>query len=720
MPFQLNKIDLPIVAIIPEIKSALKNQTTLIINAEAGAGKSTIIPLSLLEEARETGKKIIMLEPRRLAAKSIAKRMSELLNEPLGKTVGYRIRFETAISEDTLIEVVTEGILGRMLDSDPQLKEVGILIFDEFHERSIYADVALALARHTQINFRPDLKILIMSATLNQKMLSDALNAQAIVSKGRQYPVDIHYAGETDYHLLAEMTASLIRKSVQNHDGDILVFLPGQGEINAVMDELKSLRKHLAIYPLYGQLPWNKQWAAIQPHPQGKRKIVLATSIAETSLTIEGVKVVIDTGFGRGSQFDANSGLSRLVTQPISHDEADQRAGRAGRVSPGVCYRMWSEAEHQLRSKHRIPEILHEDLTSLALDLAARNIADSYQLFWLTPPPIDKMIKAKDLLLNLEALDEKGITEIGRKMHALPCHPRLAHMLIHSKSSGNLELATDLAALLEERDPLYKQAGADISYRIDRLRTLRKEERLTKPFRQIEKIASSYRKLFKIEEDNSSSDAYAIGFILALAYPDRIASSKRGNNAQFQLSNGAIAAIGHKDELANEPWLTVASIDARSGLGKIFLAAPLNPKDLAPLVKNIKSVTWNFEDDEFELTSDLRIGKIILKREPVDREISQKEKRTAIIQAIREEGEEILTQDASFISLASKVKMLSQQHPDEAWPEMTVDYISAIAHTWLPEQIENEEDIYEEIQKLSLTEIALKTLSDSQKKQLQD
>ncbi len=718
MPFQLSEIDLPVIQIIPQIKSALEKQSTLIINAEAGAGKSTIIPLSLLEEARSAGKKIIMLEPRRLAAKSIAKRMSELLGEPLGQTVGYRIRFETAISENTIIEVVTEGILGRMLDSDPQLKEAGILIFDEFHERSIYADVALALARHTQLNFRHDLKILIMSATLNQKMLSEALNAEAIVSKGRQYPVDIHYAGETDYHLLAEMTASLIRKSVQKHKGDILVFLPGQGEINSVMDELKSLRNQLAIYPLYGQLPWSKQWAAIQPNPQGKRKVVLATSIAETSLTIEGVKVVIDTGFGRGSRFDANTGLSRLVTQPISHDEADQRAGRAGRVSPGICYRMWTETEHQLRSKHRIPEILHEDLTSLALDLAARNIDNSYQLFWLTPPPIDKMIKANDLLLNLEALDEKGITETGRKMHSLPCHPRLAHMLIQAKDSGNLHLATDLAALLEERDPLYKQVGADASYRIDRLRTLRKEERLTKPFRQIEKIASSYRKLFKLEEDNSISDAYAIGFILALAYPDRIASSKRGNNAQFQLANGAIAAIGHKDELANEPWLTVASIDARSGLGKIFMAAPLNPKDLAPLVKNVESVSWDFEEDEFELTNDLRIGKIILKRVPIERALSQKEKRNAVIQAIRENGEEILVQDADFISLSAKVKILSQQHPDEAWPDLSINYIEATAHIWLPEQIENEKDIYSEIRKLSLAETALKLLTESQRKQL--
>ncbi len=363
MPFEINKIDLPVVEIIPEIQSKLKQSNTLIINAEAGAGKSTIIPLALLEDIKSTGKKIIMLEPRRLAAKSIAKRMSELLQEPLGQTVGYRIRFETVISESTIIEVVTEGILSRMLDSDPLLKEVAILIFDEFHERSIYADVALALARFTQASLRPDLKILIMSATLNQKMLSEALKAEAVVSKGRQFPVDINYVGETDYHSLAEMTANLVKKSIKEHEGDILVFLPGQGEINAVMQELRSVSRSIGIYPLYGQLPWPKQWAAIQPHPTGKRKIVLATSIAETSLTIEAVKVVIDTGFGRGSEFDATTGLSRLVTRDISIDEADQRAGRAGRVSAGTCYRMWSETEHLYRNKHRIPEILNEDLS---------------------------------------------------------------------------------------------------------------------------------------------------------------------------------------------------------------------------------------------------------------------------------------------------------------------------------------------------------------------
>ncbi len=718
MSLQLSKIDLPIVEIIPEIQSKLKQSNTLIINAEAGAGKSTIIPLALLDNIKTSGKKIMMLEPRRLAAKSIAKRMSELLQEPLGQTVGYRIRFETVVTEHTLIEVVTEGILSRMLDSDPQLKEVAILIFDEFHERSIHADVALALARFTQATTRPDLKIIIMSATLNQKMLTEALKAEAVVSKGRQFPVDIHYAGETDYHLLSETTANLVKKSIKQHEGDILVFLPGQGEINTVMKELRSIDKSIAVYPLYGQLPWPKQWAAIQPHPNGKRKVVLATSIAETSLTIEAVKVVIDTGFGRGSEFDATTGLSRLVTREISQDEADQRAGRAGRVSPGTCYRMWSESEHNYRNKHRIPEILNEDLSPLVLDLAARNIKSSHDLFWLTPPPMDKVIKATDLLTDLEAIHDNGITLTGKEMHQLPCHPRLAHMLLNAKKSNNLELATDLAALLEERDPLYKQAGADISERIDRLRLFRKEKRLTKPFKQIEKIAASYRKLFELTEDNTPSDAYAIGFILALAYPDRIAASKRGNNAQFQLANGAIAAIGHKDELANEAWLTVAAMDARAGLGKIFMAAPLNPKDLAPLVQNVESVTWDFEEDVFEVSNDLRIGKIILKKEYVEREPSDSEKRKAIVKAIKENGEDILRESSEFTSLAQKVKAFKTAFPDEAWPELSLDYLKATVDIWLPVNIETADDVYSALQQLSLEQISIKVLNEVQRSAL--
>jgi len=695
----LSKINLPIVEVLPEVIQKIQREQNLILNAEAGAGKSTIIPLALLDVLSQTQQKIIMLEPRRLAAKSIAQRMSQLLGEEVGKTVGYRIRFETRISDQTKIEVVTEGILNKMMDSDPELKDVAIIIFDEFHERSIHADVALALARFTQQHSRPDLKLLIMSATLDQQLLAKALSAKVIASKGRQFPVTTVYAGNLDQRLIAELTAEQVKKSLKEDEGDILVFLPGQGEILAVQDLLK--KSQAEIYPLYGQLAWHKQWAAIQPHPKGKRKVVLATSIAETSLTIEGIKVVIDTGLKKNSIFDPNTALNSLKTQAISQDEATQRAGRAGRLAPGKCYRMWTESDQKTKPSHRLAEILHADLANLKLDLAARNIHQSNRLFWLTQPPLDKLIYAEKLLTDLEALDEnKNITKIGKQMHQLPCHPRLAHMLV--KSTDNLSLAIDLASLLEEKDPLYKKAGADISERIQLLRTFRKEKRLGRNFKKIEKIAESYRSLFKIDEENKEIDPYAIGFLLAMAYPDRIASAKRGNNAQFQLSNGSIAAIGHKDELADESWLTVANMDARSGMGKIFLAAPLNPKDLMPLVKNKKNVKWDFEENEFIVSNDLSIGNITLKSEELDTEPEPEEKRTAIIKAIQLHYDEILQADHEFLNYLEELK---DQETDSEQANYNLAFLGITAENWLPEGIEREEMPLKTLQGLSLKTI---------------
>ncbi|ADR20214.1 ATP-dependent helicase HrpB [Marivirga tractuosa] len=697
----LSQINLPIVDILPEVLQKIKEEQNLILNAEAGAGKSTIIPLALLELFNSKRQKIIMLEPRRLAAKSIAQRMSQLIGEEVGNTIGYRIRFETRISENTQIEVVTEGILNKMMDSDPELKEVAIVIFDEFHERSIHADVALALARYTQQNSRPDLKLLIMSATLNQQLLATELKAKVIASKGRQYPVDIEYAGNLDQRLIAELTAEQVKKALKDDKGDILVFLPGQGEILAVQDLLRKSKVKAEIYPLFGQLAWHKQWAAIQPHPQGKRKIVLATSIAETSLTIEGIKVVIDTGLKKNSIFDPNTALNSLKTQAISQDEATQRAGRAGRLAPGKCYRMWTEIEQNNKSSHRLAEILHADLASLKLDLAARNIHESKRLFWLTPPPLDKLIYAENLLIQLEALDDnKSITETGKQMHQLPCHPRLAHMLV--KSTENLSLAIDLASLLEEKDPLYKKAGADISERIQLLRILRGEKRLGRNFKKIEKIAQAYRVLFKIDEDNKEVDPYSIGFLLAMAYPDRIASAKRGNNAQFQLSNGSIAAIGHKDELADESWLTVANMDARAGMGKIFLAAPLNPKDLMPLLKNRRNVRWDFDEDEFIVSQDLSIGNIRLKSEELDEEPDSAEKRKAIIRAIQLHYDEILNPIADFLNFLEEIK---ETNLETEYADMDLAYLGITAEKWLPEGIENEENIVKCIHELSFSDV---------------
>ncbi|MEO6301541.1 MAG: DEAD/DEAH box helicase, partial [Bacteroidia bacterium] len=347
MSFDPFKIDLPVTEIVEQVRQQLAQQNTLIVNAPPGAGKSTLLPLVLLDQPWLQGKKIIMLEPRRLAAKTIATRMASLLGDAVGETVGYRIRFENRISNKTKIEVVTEGILTRMLHHDNALEDVGIVIFDEFHERSLHADVAMALCREAQQVLRPDLRIMIMSATLNMPQLTALLKAPVAESKGKQYPVDIIYTNDADETLLPELTARTVMKAVKENEGDVLVFLPGEGEIRKCEELLKDQLFEFSIHPLYGQLPQQEQYAAIMPNKNGKRKIVLATSIAETSLTIEGIRIVVDSGFGRSSRFDSKSGLSRLETLRISKDSADQRAGRAGRLSSGVCYRMWTMATHE-------------------------------------------------------------------------------------------------------------------------------------------------------------------------------------------------------------------------------------------------------------------------------------------------------------------------------------------------------------------------------------
>lgn len=712
-------LDFPIVKVLPDFLKAFEQENTIILKAETGAGKSTILPLALIERAKATGEKIIMLEPRRLATKSIAKRMADLLGEELGETVGYSIRFESARSESTLIEVVTEGVLTRILVDNPDLKGYSTVIFDEFHERSIHADLGLALTRAIQQKSRPDLKVIIMSATLNEDYLAKSLKAKVINSKGRSFPVTIHYVGESaDRSVIEDSVAHQIIKAAKSLEGDILVFLPGQGEIMKVQELIKGKLKNIKILPLYGQLAWHKQQQAILPDSEGKRKVVLATSIAETSLTIEGVKVVIDSGLGRHSIYDAKKGLSRLVTEPISKDEADQRSGRAGRISEGICFRMWSEIEQKNKRPHRLPEILVNDLSPLLLDLYAKHINidnNQDQLFWVTPPPSDKLIEAKKLLNSLEAIENDKITDLGSAMNQLPCHPRLAHMLKHPLAKENLALATDLAAILEEKDTFYQQYGADISARIAILHQLREEKRLSKSLKKIEKIAKSYRNLLSIEVDNSEVDSFAVGFLLSLAYPDRIATAKRGNNAQFQLANGAIAAIGHKDDLASESWLAVASMDARQGLGKIFLAAPLNPKDLMPLVKSSENCYWDIHEDNFELREEMSIGSIILKSEFIDDEPDLSEKREAVIRAIQQE-DDLLHNSDEFEFFCKEIETLRNDSPDEGWPEMNLNFIKRLANKWVSEELVNQSNLAERLDNLNLKEIGIALLTEKQRK----
>ena len=682
MPFDYKNTQLPVAEIIPEVQQKLKEHTTVIIGAPPGAGKSTLLPLCLFEESFLAGKKIIMLEPRRLAARSIAMRMAELLNEEVGATVGYRIRFDNRIGSQTKIEVVTEGILTRMLQSDNALEEYGMVIFDEFHERSIHADVAMALCRETQQVLRPDLRMVVMSATLNMPQLVTLLKAPVSTSQGKQYPVEIKYVGQQDERLLPETTARIVVEATRNHEGDVLVFLPGEGEIRRTAELLKADLNQFAIHPLYGILPQHEQYAAIMPNKHGKRKIVLATSIAETSLTIEGVKVVVDTGFAKMQRFDPKSGLSRLEIVQIAQDSADQRAGRAGRLSAGVCYRMWTKATHDRLPQHRIPEIMEADLASLVLDMAQWGIVNLEQMSWLNNPPRAHVAQASEVLHQLGALENGRITEHGKQIHKLACHPRIAHMLLLAKEDHTIQLASDVAAVLEERDPLPRESGIDINLRVEALRRARKNNALGKNFARIEKVAESYRKLLQVEVSNAPVDPFETGLLIAHAYPERIACARPGNNAQFQLSNGKYAAAGHKDDLAHEPWLAVAHMDTRDGLGKIFLAAPLNPTDLRSLVKEKEVITWDTRKGGLIATKDLRIGSIVLQSKPLPAP-DPKHLVDAISEALKTEGENLLSFNDTMKQLQNRILSLRKWNNASDWPDVSTHTLLLQNKEWL-------------------------------------
>lgn len=714
--FDPHAIDLPVVDIISEVQEQLSKDSSLVVNAPPGAGKSTLLPLALIHESWLAGKKILMLEPRRLAARTIAERMSFFLDEPVGQTIGYRIRFENKTSEDTKIEVLTEGILTRMIQSDNALENVGLVIFDEFHERSIHADVALALCREAQQVLRPDLRIMIMSATLNMPQLTALLNAPAVVSKGRQYPVDVHYAGDIDEYRMSDQIARTIISATKKHEGDVLVFLPGQREIRNTGDILKIELRGFAIHNLYGALPQSQQMAAIMPDRNGRRKVVLATSIAETSLTIEGIKIVVDSGFGRTSKFDPNSGLSRLETVRISRDSADQRAGRAGRLSSGVCYRMWSKVTHQRLTDHIVPEIMEADLASLVLDMSQWGIVDIQQMTWLTPPPKGPLMQATDLLHQLEALEDGRITTHGKRMLKLPCHPRIAHMLLLAEEADQLEVATDIAALLEERDPLGREAGIDLNTRIDALRVHRRENKEGRKLARIEKIAKQYRNLFNIESNDSPVDPYETGVLLTHAYPERIAFARPGNNAQFQLSNGRYAMAGHREDLAAEPWLAISHIDARDGMGKIFMASPLNPRDLAPLIKEKEVITWDSEDGGLMAQLNLCIGSIVLKSTPLP-DPDPSHLVAAIIDAIKKEGEQLLHFNEEVQQWQNRVICLRKWNPAQSWPEVSTPSLLITSNEWLSPYLNNVKKP-EDLKKIKLKDVLEHSLSFEQQKHL--
>lgn len=706
---------LPINDVVNELREKLEANDKVILGAPPGAGKSTLLPIKLLEEKWLSGKKIIMLEPRRLAVKSVAKRLAQIHGDAVGETVGYRIRFETRVSEKTKIEVVTEGILTRMLQSDQALEEVGLVIFDEFHERSIHADLALALCLESQDVLRPDLKLLVMSATLDTKNLIQTLNCPVVESEGRQFPVDIKYVGGRDKRMLPEMASKTISQALKETNGDILVFLPGQGEINRTEEALKGKASGVEIHKLYGSLPFKVQQRAIEPSE--KRKIVLATSIAETSLTIKGITTVVDCGYARTQVYNPNTALSSLQTVDITNDSADQRAGRAGRLGPGVCYRMWEIADQNRIQKHRTPEILSADLTALVLEMYKWGIKDINSLTWLDSPSKGTVSQAKELLESIGAVENELITDHGLAIHRLPCHPRLAHLLVCATEMGLESLGADICAVLEERDPLPRNTGVDLNLRVEALRRFRTNNGKGGILGRIEKLSDSYRKLLNTEVENDPSDDFEVGLLVAQAFPERIACARPGNNAQFQLANGQLAQASHKDDLAYETWLAVAHLDARDGQGKIFMASPLNPKDLASFVKEERVVEWDELDNEFVASKQLRIGNIVLQSKPLT-DISLEDRANAICKAVKKNGERLLGFNESFTVWQNRLMSLRVWNKTDGWPDVSIDHLIATCNEWLVPYL-NEVNTGAQLKKLNLKEILNYSLPVDLQKSLQ-
>ncbi|MEN2282068.1 ATP-dependent helicase HrpB [Algoriphagus sp. SE2] len=706
--FNPNSFDLPVAEIIHQVKSQLSKANSLIIQAPPGAGKSTLLPLALLNEPWLQGKKILMLEPRRLATKSIAQRMAFMSNTKVGDLIGYRIRFESVVSKNTRLEVITEGILTRMLHSDNSLEDVGLVIFDEFHERNLHSEVALALCREVQEVLRPNLRILLMSATIDAVLLSDLIKAEVVQSLGRQYPVEIRYLSEVDEYAIGEDTARQIIPLTKKHEGDFLVFLPGQGDIKKAEAVLRKALPHDLVLPLYGQLSPAAQNRAIMPDPSGKRKIVLSTDIAETSLTIEGIKVVVDSGFAKSSRFDPRTGLSRLVLHRISKDSADQRSGRAGRLTAGHSYRLWTKAIENQLAEFRTPELLKADLTPMVLDMKAWGQEDIRKMTWLTPPPVGTLHLAEKTLEAIDALKDESLTEHGKEIHKVPTHPRIAHMLLYAKKHDELGLGTDIAAILDERDPLTPNAGVDLNLRIEALRRFRERGVTIPRIKKLEKLAASYRSMFKIVAENKPVDPWMTGLLLAYAYPERIAAARPGNNAQFQLANGKIAQIGHRDDLAHESWLAVAHVDAREGMGKILLAAPLNPKDLAPMLKTKEVLEWDRKKGGLIAHTEVRIGAIILGKRPLAKFDSSQAKQ-AILEAVKEEGELLLDWNEGVVQLMNRVQSLQKWNPEQNWPTWTMANLCDTADLWLEPYVTNIKQ-NEDFKKLNLQEILISSL----------
>jgi ATP-dependent helicase HrpB len=666
---------LPIHEALPSLKSALAGSNVAVLVAPPGAGKTTIVPLALMDEPWTAGGKIIVLEPRRLAARAAAARMASTLGEAVGDQVGFRVRMQSKVSAATRVEVVTEGVFTSMILDDPSLEGVAAVLFDEFHERSLDADLGLALARDAQAVLRGDLRLLVMSATLDGARVAALLGDAPIVeSHGRAYPVETRYLGRDPSARFEDQVAKAVRKALAEESGGVLVFLPGQGEIRRIEALLaERLASNVDIAPLYGALTPAEQDRAIAPTEAGRRKVVLATSIAETSLTLDSVRVVIDAGFARVPRYDPASGLTRLATVRVSRAAADQRRGRAGRTEPGVCYRLWDEAETRALIAFAAPEILESELSSFALDLALWGAWDAGSLAFLDPPPRAALAEARALLADLGALDAAGrITPHGRALSALSLPPRLAHMVLTAAKAGGGHRAALIAVVLTERG--LGGGDVDLHERLARLASDRGQRA-----EDARALSARWARQAKARADEGGPSD---GAMLLAAYPERLAK-RRGGAGEFRLASGRGAYLDPSRSLAGAQWLVVAELGAGAAKDRILLAAALDEAELFAAVAHridVKDVVETDAGGRFQAKRVERIGALVLSERAITIDDAVIER--ALLNQALKQGVAALPWGEPAKGLRARIGFLRALHGDP-WPDLSDEALAAQADTWL-------------------------------------
>ncbi|AST67986.1 ATP-dependent helicase HrpB [Kosakonia cowanii] len=666
---------LPVAAVLPDLLSALKNAPQVLLSAPTGAGKSTWLPLQLLQQNAVEGK-ILLLEPRRLAARNVAQRLAELLNEQPGDTVGYRMRADTCVGPNTRLEVVTEGILTRLIQNDPELNGVGLVILDEFHERSLQADLALALLLDVQQGLREDLKLLIMSATLDNERLHSLLpDAPVIVSEGRFFPVEQRYQSLPAHQRFDEAVAQATAELLRNEPGSLLLFLPGVGEIQRVQEQLASrVGSDVLLCPLYGALPLSEQRKAILPAPAGKRKVVLATNIAETSLTIEGIRLVVDSAQERVARFDARSGLTRLITQRISVASMTQRAGRAGRLEPGICLHLIAKEQAERAAAQSSPEIVNSDLSGLLMELLQWGCQDAAQLNWLDLPPEANLAAARRLLTQLRALEEGRLTPFGMKMAALGNDPRLAAMLSSAQGDDEIATAAKLAAILEEPP---RGGNSDLSAAFSR-----QQGNWQQRARQLAR---------RLKSSGGEPDISALAPLLACAFADRIAR-RRGQQGRYQLANGLGATLDADDALNRHEWLLAPLLlqGSQSPDARILLALPLDIDALVAqcpqLITQSDSVEWDETLGTLKAFRRRQIGQLTLSAQPLAKP-SEEELHQAMLNGIREKGLRVLNWTSEAAQYRLRLLCAAKWLPEFDWPAVDDASLLDTLEAWLLPQM---------------------------------